>query len=55
MDYASQVAMTLPEIVLAPGRGELKLMDRRQDDAARQEPSGRDRAAGDDLDDHVPF
>ena len=51
----NQVEWTIAEIVLAPGRGELKLMDRRQDDAARQEPSGRDRAAGDDLDDQVPF
>lgn len=45
------------EVVLPKGRGELKLMDKRQDDAASRESSGRDRAAGGgaDLDDEVPF
>lgn len=45
------------EVVLPKFRGEMKLMDRGQDDAARQDVSGRDRAAGDapPLDDEVPF
>jgi single-strand DNA-binding protein len=45
------------EVVLEKHRGELLLMDSRQDEAARQEPSPQDRAAGDapPLDDHVPF
>ncbi len=57
-----QVERKVTEIVLAKGRGELKLMDARQDDAARQEASGRDRAAGDGAgggpgldEDYVPF
>ena len=53
------VERTIAEIVLPRFGGDLKLMDRRQDDAARQQESGRDRAAGDapsrDLDDEVPF
>lgn len=43
------------EIVLAAFKGDLKLMDRRQDDASRREESGRDRAAGDLGDDRVPY
>lgn len=48
------------EIVLPRHRGELKLMDPRQDDAARQGNDGRSRAAGETgepppLDDEVPF
>ena len=46
----------IAEVVLPKGRGELKLMDKRQDEASRREESGRDRAAGDapPLDDYVP-
>lgn len=43
----NQVERTVAEIVLPAYKGDLKLMDRRQDDAARREASGRDRAAGD--------
>ena len=45
------------EIVVPKFGGDLKLMDRRQDEAARQDVSGRDRAAGEapPLDDEVPF
>lgn len=52
-----QIERTAAEIVVPKFDGDLKLMDKRQDDAARQEPSGRDRAAGDrpDLDDEVPI
>ncbi|WP_422633397.1 single-stranded DNA-binding protein [Sphingobium sp.] len=50
------IERTVAEIVLPKFGGDLKLMDRRQDEAARNEPSGRDLAAGDDLDgDQVPF
>lgn len=42
------------EIVIPKFGGELKLMDRRQDDAAQRPDSGRDRAAGAPPDDHAP-
>ena len=53
----NQVERIAAEIVVPKFGGDLKLMDRRQDDAARQEESGKDRAAGDGppLDDEVPF
>ena len=57
----NQVERTVAEIVLPKYGGDLKLMDRRQDDAARRDDSGRDRAAGegrggDDLGgDEVPY
>ncbi|KMS54579.1 single-stranded DNA-binding protein [Sphingobium cupriresistens] len=52
-----QIERTASEIVVPKFGGDLKLMDKRQDDAARQEVSGRNRAAGErsDLDDEVPF
>ncbi len=50
------VERRIAEIVVPKFGGDLKLMDRRQDDAARQEESGRDRAVGDGPpDDEVPF
>lgn len=42
------------EIVVPKFGGELKLMDRRQDDVAQRPDSGRDRAAGAPLDDRAP-
>lgn len=59
---AKGVERKIVEIVVPKFGGEVKLMDPRQDDAARREESGRERAAGDgdrslenDLDDHVPY
>jgi single-strand DNA-binding protein len=55
------VERTQAEVVVPKFGGELKLMDRRQEDAAQRPDSGRDRAAGNDdrdgppLDDEVPF
>lgn len=51
------VERKISEIVLEKFRGELLLMDPRQDEAARREPSPQERAAGDapPLDDEVPF
>jgi single-strand DNA-binding protein len=51
------VERIVAEIVLAAFKGDLKLMDRRQDEASRREDSGRDRAAGGGElgDDRVPY
>ena len=51
-----QVERKVTEIVVPKFGGDLKLTDRRQDDAAARGESGKERAAGgNDLDDEVPF
>lgn len=51
------VERKVSEIKVPRFGGDLKLMDPRQDEAARREPSPQERAAGDapPLDDHIPF
>ncbi|MGC4252449.1 MAG: single-stranded DNA-binding protein [Sphingobium sp.] len=57
----NNVERKVSEVTLPKYGGDLKLMDRRQDEAASREESGRERAAGDDSrpridpEDEIPF